>query len=265
MTPIHVYIEPQNEQTAAAMWLHLAQASVSYYYIGAASMGVNGFAFKPLDADNRTDLVKTLTDWGTQAGVTVRIETPKAVGKYIRIEYDDDPPCPMDDDGQWTLHSFCSKHKHYKDPDTLLRDPSGGEGLPLALRNKLKAGTAFFLSYFEHGLCKWGLAGSMDNTPDFRWDGTSMAGLLVWEHPTSDMGAKTYADRQKDAAGFLREYTAWCNGEVYGYVIEDEDGDTLDSCFGHVGSDGLEDQIAELFEQWGQLEPKGHLAETYVP
>lgn len=30
-------------------------------------------------------------------------------------------------------------------------------------------------------------------------------------------------------------YTQWANGEVYGYVIEDEDGDTLDSCWGFIG------------------------------
>lgn len=30
-------------------------------------------------------------------------------------------------------------------------------------------------------------------------------------------------------------YTQWANGEVYGYVIEDADGDTLDSCWGFIG------------------------------
>jgi hypothetical protein len=30
-------------------------------------------------------------------------------------------------------------------------------------------------------------------------------------------------------------YTAWANGEVYGYSVEDQDGETLDSCWGYIG------------------------------
>lgn len=31
------------------------------------------------------------------------------------------------------------------------------------------------------------------------------------------------------------EYTSWVNGEIYGYVVEDSNGDDLDSCWGFVG------------------------------
>lgn len=30
-------------------------------------------------------------------------------------------------------------------------------------------------------------------------------------------------------------YTRWANGDVFGYVIEDEDGDHVDSCWGFIG------------------------------
>lgn len=36
-------------------------------------------------------------------------------------------------------------------------------------------------------------------------------------------------------AGELAEYDQWANGEVYGFVIEDAEGNTLDSCWGFVG------------------------------
>lgn len=33
------------------------------------------------------------------------------------------------------------------------------------------------------------------------------------------------------------EFGMWCNGEVYGFRILDEDGNELDSCWGHIGMD----------------------------
>lgn len=48
------------------------------------------------------------------------------------------------------------------------------------------------------------------------------------------------------AAAAIKEFSAWCNGEIYGYVIEDADGETLDSCWGFIGDSDycLEEGIA---------------------
>jgi len=159
--------------------------------------------------------------------------------KRINLHIDDSPTNPMErGDGEWTLYSFNSRHISYKNPDKFL-PPS------LGLRRKLDVGTAFLLSYYEHSGCVWSLQG---DGPQCRWDSVQCAGILLWEHPVSNMGAKTYEDRAKDAASFLETYTCWCNGEVYGYEIEDvtnckECGheivkdDPDGSCWGFYGSD----------------------------
>ena len=160
--------------------------------------------------------------------------------KIITIENDPFAENPADFDGAWKLYSFSHKHRSYKDRETFFPD-----GKPtLALRNKLRVGLAFVLDYYEHGLCCWSLSG---NGPSCRWDTARGAGLLVWEHPPSDMGAKSMEDRKKDAAGFLETYTAWCNGEIYGYSVEEvvtlpcghtEIRDVPDgSCCGFYGND----------------------------
>jgi len=144
----------------------------------------------------------------------------------------------MEGDGQWTLYSFSSRHLSHRSPDHFL-PPSIG------LRRKLKAGTAFLLSYFEHGNCVWSL---QDEGPQCEWDSVKCAGILLWEHPVGDMGAKTYEDRAKDARSFLETYTAWCNGEVYGFMIDDVTkcehckqeivkSDPDGSCWGFYGND----------------------------
>jgi hypothetical protein len=156
--------------------------------------------------------------------------------KRLTLHHDDSPTNPMERDGQWTLYSFNNRHNSYKDPDKFL-PPSIG------LRRKLTAGLAFLLSYYEHGNCEWSL---QDQGVQDRWDTVRCAGILIWEHPVDEMGAKTYEDRAKDANSFLETYTCWCNGEVYGYTIEEVTTcehckqsvyKDVDSCWGYYGTD----------------------------
>lgn len=159
----------------------------------------------------------------------------------VRIEFDADIENPnTNGDGQWTLYSFCSRHVNFKHPDDLkvvvgrnhvekVRDRT--------LKRKLENGLAHWLGYFEHGQCCWFRTDAPPPGVEFQWDGVRYAGLLVWEHKPSDMGAKTYEDRAKDADAFLNTYTSWANGEGLYYCIEDEDGETVDSCGGFYGCD----------------------------
>jgi hypothetical protein len=81
-------------------------------------------------------------------------------------------------------------------------------------------------------------------------------GLLVWEHPAAEMGAKTYDERATDAQTCLDEYNKWANGDVYGYDLTAREGGTIvtytqsikgggwrqvpsesDSCWGFIGRD----------------------------
>ena len=169
----------------------------------------------------------------------------------LRVVDDEDPRDPMEDGGSWTLYSFCTRHLHFKDPDAFLDGvPSGGNWPWNAeVQAKLESGLAFELSYFEHGSCIWGLRGELSGCPDFRWDGVDVAGLLVWENVADDMGAKTYRARQADAAGFLREYTSWANGDAHGWVVEDAQGCHLDSCYGYLGDD-IERGVEDALEQY---------------
>lgn len=146
----------------------------------------------------------------------------------VHIGYDSDLEDPSDWDGQWKLYSFNRRHASFCDPGDLDHK---------TIKRKLKSGLAFRLGYYEHGQCSWFLQGQGAAGTNCPWDSVDFAGLLVWEHKASDMGAKTLEDRAKDAAAFLETYTCWCNGEGYYYTIEDEFGETVDSCGGFYGND----------------------------
>lgn len=68
-------------------------------------------------------------------------------------------------------------------------------------------------------------------------------------------GCTTYAEKlavaDKYAQSCLDEYTKWCNGEVYGCVVQvhEEDGELVneDSCWGFIGYEYAEETLKEEF------------------
>lgn len=164
--------------------------------------------------------------------------------KYrVRIEHDPDCESPAECDHTWLPYSFSTRHINYREPAEFF-----DEGRPkLWLRNKLRVGLAFPLSYHEHGLGVWFIRGTKW-TPDAAWDTVDLAGLLVWEDKPSEIGGKTVAERQKDAAAFLAEYSDWCNGNCHGYVIENADRNTVASCWGFIG-DAIADAVQEALPE----------------
>lgn len=190
----------------------------------------------------------------------------------VRISSDsdcDDPSAAGDMDGCWRIWSFSDRHINYKSPielgffntGELLSEEDLSDNTITAeerteLIRKLEVGLAFKLGYYEHGRCSWFLQGRGGPGTDCRWDGTAFAGLLVWEEDEENIGAKTYEDRAKDATGFIEQYTAWCNGECYGYSVDNLAGDCLDSCWDFYGSD-VEYMFAQIQEATEGLEVVG--------
>ncbi len=165
----------------------------------------------------------------------------------IELWYDQDTESPCDHEYSWKLHSFIERHRDHKDIEEFFstRNADSREWFPktIGLHRKLSVGTAFIVSCYQHSGISWFLAGR-GNAPDMQWDGTRVAGLLVWDHELSGMGAKTYEDRAKDATAFLEEYTAWANGACYGFTITDEDGEE-ESCEGFIGDGPLFEELRE--------------------
>lgn len=132
---------------------------------------------------------------------------------FVGLHHDEDISCPDEDDQQWKLYSFNTRHRHHTEDVEQFKT--------IGFRRKLEVGLAFVLGYFEHGNSAWHISGQKPpgTEGDYRWDGREGAGVLVWEHDPSYIGAKTKEDRENDAKGFLEVFNAWTNGEGYGYVV----------------------------------------------
>src|SRR5262245_26265560 len=136
--------------------------------------------------------------------------------RVLTIGHDPDVDRPGSGYDGWKPVSFGRRHTNFEHPvnyDLSRRENFG-------LRRKLQAGLAFWLSYYEHGLCNWSLRGE---GPRCRWDSVDVAGILIWTGKPSDLGAKTCHARAREARHFLGEYTDWCNGHCYWFSVDDGD------------------------------------------
>ena len=178
----------------------------------------------------------------------------------IELRHDGDCENPLEWDLEWKLYSFNRRHANFKSPEKLgLGLTLDDDGWPVVedriLRGKLKTGLAFFASCHQHSGIQWGLPGEVPQCP---WDTARVGGLLVWEHNPVALG-KTCGLRASHARIALSQYTAWCNGECYGYEVSqvDEAGSETvhDSCFGFIVAD--RQAAKHFFEQIGQNIPPG--------
>lgn len=149
----------------------------------------------------------------------------------LRIEHDSDCESPLEFDN-WRFCSFSRRHNSFVDPDEL-------ELNSLGMRRKFACGTAFMLSYYEHGNCAWSLLGAGQQC---QWDTVNGAGVLIWQGKAKDLGA-TVEKRREVAAAVLENYTDWCNGNCYWYSLEDSEGETVDSCGGFIGEKWLAEYV----------------------
>lgn len=157
---------------------------------------------------------------------------------FIKVDYDSDTESP----NAWGGPKLLSFHRHHIDrisPEDLKNE----EEYP---PNRIVP-----VSYFEHGNCVWSVSGEGPQCP---WDSVSYAGVILFPEDWE-------GDMQEAARSYCETYTAWSNGEVYGFrtsvyeLKKDEDGDIIedqhhydkkteiggDSCWGFY----LEDREAE--------------------
>ena len=175
----------------------------------------------------------------------IETETIDLGGQTFRIAIypDGDTPNPLDDWSEMgTILSLNRRHVHF-DPD----------GVEAATRDNPDAVP---LSYFEHGLCLWSVAGELPAGARCPFDSVPFAGVWL---PDADTlaSARPYGGwtrrqfMRKRARQACEAYAQWCNGDVYGYEIHrltacgachGERPEPVESCWGFYG---LENCLAE--------------------
>jgi len=170
----------------------------------------------------------------------------------ITINHDSDVNAPWKEcDGSWRVASCDARSFLYENSTTFQT---------IGFKRKLSVGLAFPLSKYVHGGEVWSLR---DEGTQCRFDTTTDAGFLIWDHSPSEMDAKTFEGRQADARQFLDVFNAWVNGECYLYRIEritecphceSETIEEIDSCGGFIGADSLFAHLQDAMADYSQEE-----------
>ena len=185
---------------------------------------------------------------------------------HVKTWHDPDTEGPNDWDGIFQLVSFNTRHTSFRDTSDVFRCDECGDVPGDDYHGDIPADAdewerenyhaykpaeeiAFMLNYYEHGLCRWYVAPGASPV-DMQWDGVYNAGVLLLNIGADERAwwdAKPEDEKREVAESWVREYTAWANGETYGYTIEKRAGtceccdreldyEVVDSCGGFIVS-----------------------------
>ncbi len=102
---------------------------------------------------------------------------------------------------------------------------------------------AVVLDVYEHSGIAYSIAGSGTQC---QFD--TARGGAVWVPDAcaiENFGEKSAHEYAKSC---VETYSAWANGECYGYVIEKHPGGHVESCWGFIGNSDAQEQLKEAFE-----------------
>lgn len=158
----------------------------------------------------------------------------------LKIEHDDMGHDFWDDE---TEVIFISGHRDYKSENTsyCLNDFEDIE----EIRETYPNCDIVPIDAYIHG----GIALSI-NTFSCPWD-SGVFGSLVF--PKGTFGKHTIG-----LEGFVETWSQCLNGEIYGYIIENDQGEKLDSCWGFIGYDTAESEGSSMLMHFEQEQKKYH-------
>lgn len=97
---------------------------------------------------------------------------------------------------------------------------------------------AYPLYLYEHGQCAFSMS---TEVLVCQWDSGQVGFVLIdkaafmkeweWKRLTTSRQREMF----RVVSTYIDEFDKWQRGEVYGYVVEDADGENLDSCWGFIG------------------------------
>lgn len=192
-------------------------------------------------------------------------ETHEYKGYKIEIHRDDDPLNPRTDhDNAGTM---CCEHRRYdlgdggirllydalcEDPrynDLYLslpddeREPFEDDDIPKMLEQAEKWGyTVLPLYLYDHS----GI--TMSCAPfSCPWDSGQVGVIFMSPQTAAKEGIKDPAGSLK---GEVEVYDQYLTGDVYGYIVKDDEGEELDSCWGFFGDEEYVKKEAESIVEW---------------
>ena len=156
----------------------------------------------------------------------------------LKVVHDSSPESPRSWDNLGTMICFHNRYDLGDNHNYNSDDYSGWEEMKQAIIKEENPAVILPLYMYDH-------SGISISTSPFscRWDSGQIGFILVSKKKAlEEFGGKIVTAKLKERLekileGEVETYTQYVEGEVYGFVIEDEDGEHIDSCYGFYGRD----------------------------
>ena len=168
----------------------------------------------------------------------------------IRIEQDVNGDGPREDDNLGTMVCF---HKRYKlgdkDHGYNFNDYISWDGLQEAIAKQEDTAAILPIYMYDHG-------GITINTGGFScpWDSGQIGFIFISKAKAREAyGWKLITQKRMQQLedmlrGEIATYDQYLTGDVWGYIIEDDDGNYVDSCWGFYGREECEQEAQSIRE-----------------
>lgn len=164
------------------------------------------------------------------------------------LEHDQDCDSPLECDDAVKLAIL---HRNYANPAPACG--STPEEIAQWAKDNAAEWDAYPLYLYDHsGVC-YKPAKTEVNPFSCAWDSGRVGSVFVKKIECPD----TFAT----AEIMCEEYTRWCNGDCWGYVVEDENGEQLDSCWGYIGEEYAVEEMRSSAEGYVDDERERHNTE----
>ena len=157
----------------------------------------------------------------------------------LRIEQDQDAQSPAEwqDNG---LFLVAGHRDFWVAVPGMEKDWRGYDSMRELIPDKEAEYHVFMVEAYIHGGIRLALA-NQGNFPDRRWD-VSLCGAIFAaksEWPLQESALKA-------AGSLIEEWNQYLSGDVWGCIVEDDNGNHVDSCWGFYGREYAEEQGAEM-------------------
>lgn len=178
-------------------------------------------------------------------------ETYEGKGAVVKLYYEEDSSYdPRDNDNLGTM--YCWHPDHTLGDEQFTRDDHPDcetlQEVALELQRTRGAICILPLVILEHGgvTMRVGTSFAEDSGG---WDTTRVGFIYTTWDRVRELGAPGNPEEiEEQLSAEVREYASWLEGDVYYYVAEDEDGETLDSCGGYIGHEYAEEAAKEALD-----------------
>jgi len=175
-----------------------------------------------------------------------------SIGNKLTIFVDESPENPRSWDNIGTMICFHSRYSLGDKHDIKSSDFSSWDEMKKSLSKKYAIILPLYL--YDH-------SGITMNTTGFScgWDSMQVGFIVVdRERVLKEYGGKKLTKKSielvtKYLIGEVQTYDQYISGDVYGFKVEDKEGEEIDSCYGFYGSDFETNGISDHVENFSDF------------